>query len=242
MKFAFNPDRTVLDPVADLVVSAPAEFETDEAEMIIEKARKRFINIEANGGKICRHQDGALRGFVLTTLAISPYDIGHYISIVSNNEGYLVNADYYGQKNNPNIIDHGFTEADLGSVYFVVEATDVSRMPGHDPNIPGSLCANMPWGEERNAKFETFCTTFSHAGECRAVNYLSHGLILLHDLNRHLLNSTLGSNNYIDYIQQEYDHAHGPYPYFSIDYGQPWWDTWQTPNESPNSAAVLIIR
>jgi hypothetical protein len=115
------------EEVKNLVLSASAEYDPGEAEAIVDRAYERAIQIEQNGLTICRHKSGELRGFVLTTLDLHPYTMGQYLDRAVG-AGYYVNSDYYGSKDSPKAIAHGFTEADLGSVFFVVRATDTSTL------------------------------------------------------------------------------------------------------------------
>ncbi|MDR0979539.1 MAG: hypothetical protein LBM12_00005 [Candidatus Nomurabacteria bacterium] len=231
MKFSLEnrevKDLTQADPrtlIADLVLSAPVIYEDGEAEAIISKAVERLAQIEANGLKVCRHQNGALRGFVLTTLDLSPYTVGQHIDSVLD-KYYYVNSAYYGKESDPKGIDHGFAEADLGSVFFIAEAADISKTPNNNSDIPGSLCANTRWGDERDQAFRVFCAEFQAAGEGRAVNYHSHSLIYLHDLKRNLFTDTLGADGWIDYIQQPYDIGRDLCPCGGVDcVGRPIWD------------------
>ena len=241
MKFTLEMQKTISDPVADLVLSAPAEFNPGEAEVIIEKAIARAAHFEANGLTLCRHENGALGGFVLTTLDLKPHIMGKYINSKVG-AGYYVNTDYYGSEDEPKVIDHGFTEADIGSVFFIAQATDLSQMPGHNPNIPGSICANMRWGKERDEAFAAFCAKFAHVGEGRAVNYLSHSLIYAHDLNRGLYGSTLGRVGFVDYIQQAYDIDKDLCPYGGVDdVGKPEWYAGDA-GARADYAAVFLVR
>jgi hypothetical protein len=226
--------------VANLVMSAAAEYEPGEADTIIDKAVERITAIEAAGLKVCSHPNGELRGFVLTTLDLDPYTIGQHIDTAVG-AGYYVNSDYYGKEDSLKTIDHGFTEADLGSVFFVVEAVDIDKMPGHNSDIPGSICANMRWSKDRDDKFTAFAAEFAAAGEVRAVNYLSHSLIYLHDLNRQLYGSTLGKVGYVDYIQQKYDIDTGLCPYGYVNDDGPKWDACNAEAYS-DCAAVCLVR
>lgn len=224
MKTSLTPKRLNADHVINLVMSAPAEYESGEAEVIIDKAIKRLDHIEANGLRVCRHANGALRGFVLTTLNLDPYTMGRHIDCAVN-KGYFVDDRYYGAEGDPRAIEHGFTEADLGSVFFLAESADISKMPGHLPNLPGSICADMQWDSERNETFRAFCEKFAAAGEGRAVNYLSHSLIYAHDMSRKLFDDTLGHKvGGTDYIQMPYDAERSLCPYgYVLDCKPSWW-------------------
>jgi len=246
MKFTLNTPKSKVkfdprtDPISDLVRSTPVIFEPGEAEAIIAKAQERLTQIEANGFKVCRHENEAIRGFVLSTLDFLPYIIGHYIDNIEHH-GYYVNQDYYYTEYDSKVIDHGFTETDLGSTFFVAELSDPDQMPGYNKCIPGSICADMRWSQERNDKLNAFCQQFAPEIDCRAVNYLSHSLIYAHDLNRGLLSKTLGVFGYIDYIQQEYDAENDLCPFGRMNDGWPRWSArgiWTY----MDGAAVLLVR
>ena len=239
MRFLLNPQQPLTCPVTDLVMSAPAEYELGEAEAIIEQAKTRLAHIEANGMQVCRHENGALMGFVLTTLDLSPHVMGAHIDSIIG-DGYYVNKEYYGTADAPKAIAHGFTEADLGTVFFVAEAADTGKMPGHRNDMPSSICANMRWGKERDDVFAAFAEDFKAAGEIRAVNYLSHALIYAHDLARQLYATTLGRIGVVDYIQQDYDVDNHLCPYGNVDDGRPEWGAERAEARSDYAAAVLV--
>jgi hypothetical protein len=245
MEFAFKlPKDFVSDPVVELVRSSSVRLSPSfEIEAIIDRAKKRFAHIESNGLRVCRHQNGDLRGCVLTTLDLSPHVVAQHIGKVLGVDCYnSVESRYYGGlESDQKAIAHGFTKADIGTVFYVVEAVD-GNMPGHLEQLPGSLCANMDWGKERNDLFEAFCEQYKAAGVGRAVDYLSHSLIYLHDLNRGLYGDTLAaasSRCFVDYIHQdcpdEFSH-----PYGLIDAGIPYWSAADA-TANINSAPVILM-
>ena len=229
------------DPVRELVLSAPVTFDTpDEAENIITKAKERLAHIEANGLKVCRHKNGALRGFVLAKLDWTAEEVGQVLN-KAYDQGYYVGDNFKALRAEWPADAHGFTPEDIGTVFFLAESADPDNMPSHNPDIPGSLCADMRWGPQRDAAFQAFCDKFASAGECRAVNPVSHAHIYLHDANRGLFAKTLGACGYIDYITMPYDTERGLCACGNVDECGPKWRALD-PRAGVYFAAALLVR
>jgi hypothetical protein len=124
--------------------------------------------------------------------------------------GY-VNTNYYGDTNEPRNVLHGFTYADMGKVFFLVEDIDA---PGHNPKMPGSLLADMYWGKERDKAWTEWKLQYETAGTVKALNFALHSLIWLGDIND--WNNALGRIGYYDYIEQPYDPKQLLCPFGSI--------------------------
>jgi hypothetical protein len=125
--------------------------------------------------------------------------------------GY-VNSDYYGKPDEEKDIPNGFTEADIGKVFFLVEDEDA---PGRNPDMPGSLLANMCWGEERDSAWKEWAAKYQNAGTVRSLNYATHGLIWLGDTADWY--NALGRIGCYDYIEQPYDIRRSLCPCGSVD-------------------------
>jgi hypothetical protein len=117
----------------------------------------------------------------------------------------LVNP-YYRKWGKSEIWDN-FTETDTGKVFFLVEDKDA---PGYNANMPGSLLANMDWGDARDSAFANWKQKFKAAGTIHALNYATHGLIWLGEVKN--WDKALGRIGHYDYIEQPVDIKRGLYP------------------------------
>ncbi|MCL2094953.1 hypothetical protein FWH13_02435 [Candidatus Saccharibacteria bacterium] len=131
--------------------------------------------------------------------------------------GY-VNTDYYDEADSPKDIPHGFTENDIGKVFFLVEDENA---PGHNSEMPGSLLADMAWEEKRNAAWTAWKEKFASAGVVKALNYALHGLLWLGDVAA--WDKALGRVGVYDYIEQPYDAERNLCPCGDVDGDEAEW-------------------
>jgi len=149
--------------------------------------------------------------------------------------GY-VNSDYYGDKINLKDITHGFTDSDIGKVIFLVED---AKAPGHNPDMPGSLLANMRWGAERDEAWSNWWEKFVAVDNIQPLNYASHSLFLLGDTICDWGNA-LGRVGYYDYISQPYDVTQCLCPYGCVRNDGPEWCAGSAGEDSYYAAAAVV--
>jgi len=138
-----------------------------------------------------------------------------------------VSSKYYGTSDVPKTtliineqelpIDHGFTSDDAGKIGFLIEDT---LAPGYNPDMPGSLLANMPWGGERLKAWNDWVIKHTNI-KPKAVNYAIQGLLNLGNIKK--WDDAFGSTGIIDYISQPFDVERNLYPCGCIDYGEAEW-------------------
>ncbi|MDR0979846.1 MAG: hypothetical protein LBM12_01675 [Candidatus Nomurabacteria bacterium] len=226
--------------VKDLASSASATWNAGEQDATIAGGIDLAKRIWANGLEICRHDDGRLRGGVITSLDLSPYAMGRHID-ARMHKSYYVNSSYYGTENDQKSIPHGLTKDDLGKMFFLVEPVNKDLIPGWNKNTPSSFCRKMKWGDERDRVAKEFLERFSAAGICEAVNYLTHSFIYDADLNRSLFSDTLGVVGWIDYIGQPYNTSHDLCPYGCVRCGgEPRWNANSAGADVECVAAFLV--
>ena len=154
-----------------------------------------------------------------------------------------VKSDYYGKPDAPKTtlfvngkewpIEHGFTCDDIGKIGFLVE--DVTA-PGYNPDIPGSLLTNMPWGEERFILWHEWAAKYQKSKPI-SVNYAIQSLLQLAGVDD--WDNVFGSKGVIEYISQPYDSKRFLCPCGGIGGSEARWDA--NCDSGGNGCAVAAV-
>ena len=131
-------------------------------------------------------------------------------------------------------IDHGFTLDDVGKIGFLVEDENA---PGHNPDMPGSLLADMPWGEERNNAGADWQAKYPNT-KPQFVNYAIKGLLNLGDINN--WDDAFGRVGYTDCISQPFDVVRSLGPYVGVYSDEAEWDA-NCAGADPDCAAAAVV-